>query len=83
MVRMPLTLPANPRPEDAPDMTCASALSTALPTERAFEDVISRVAEGLGGETADLVVALVWCCLVPRIYAVSRGLRIGPWSTRL
>ena len=40
-------------------MDCASALSTARDTGLAFREVLGRVADGLGGEPADLALAFV------------------------
>jgi small ligand-binding sensory domain FIST len=37
-------------------MKCASALSTAQVSDTAIDEVVSRLREGLGGETADLAV---------------------------
>ena len=62
-------------------MRCTSALSTARDTETAAREVLGRVAEGLGGEGADLAVAFGSAAPRRGARAARGGLR-GPGIAR-
>ncbi|HEV3164301.1 MAG TPA: FIST N-terminal domain-containing protein [Isosphaeraceae bacterium] len=56
-------------------MACASALSTAKNSDRAFQEVLDRVQEGLGGKRADLVAIFASSHHADRLDRLTREIR--------